>query len=168
LASDEPDFPSPDGHVSWRWRPAGAALAHEWRVGQVVIVDRCVEDGAEQAQVGVDGRGSKTVGEQLSIPGADSIGVQHGKGEVAKGRKDLLFDAFADVVGRVRMLSAPGRLPHIGDMVTEQRLCLGVVQWLQRDMLESWGQASLDASAGSLGCLGRPEMPAERWRLPSW
>jgi hypothetical protein len=46
--------PAVDRQVLGSGDSAGAALAHERRVGEIVAVDCGVEDGAEQAQVAVD------------------------------------------------------------------------------------------------------------------
>jgi hypothetical protein len=88
-------------------------------VRQIVAVDRGVEDGAEQAQIGIDGRWPQVVGEQLGLPGADPVGIQRREAEVAEGWQDPLLDALANVVGGVWMLGTPGPVLDIGDVAAE-------------------------------------------------
>src|SRR6266545_1075505 len=71
LPKGDPDLAAVHGAVLGRGDPAGVALAHERGVGEVVAVDGGVEDGAEQAEVGVDGGGLESLGDQAGLPGAD-------------------------------------------------------------------------------------------------
>ncbi len=57
----------------------GAALSQQRRAGQVVVVDRRVEDGAKQRQVGVDGAGREPSAIS-GLPGSDGAGVQIAEG----------------------------------------------------------------------------------------
>src|SRR6266508_5347463 len=100
--------------------PARAALAHQRRARQVVVVDGGIEDGTKQRQVGVHRLRRQPLGDHRRLPGPDRAGVQVAERDVPEGRQDALLDLLSSAVLGGRMLRLPRRRPFGGHVLPKK------------------------------------------------
>jgi hypothetical protein len=166
LLAQQPDLPAGDWLVAGGGGAAGATLAQQGRAGQVVVVDRCVEDGAQQRQVGVHRPGCETFGDHCRLPLPDRGRVELSERDVTEGGQDALFDLLAGAVLGAWVLVLPGWPPLGGHILAEQGPGPSRFRSAGAGACSRWRRSSARFSA----CARRSvrKIPAERCRLPSW